>query len=77
MTQSLLEVFQKYEVTEIEKVFHNFQINDTLVYNDDSLLVKIPDLSRVYKLIFAYERSVDSLIEELNQWGQRGSGLES
>jgi len=68
-TPTLMTIFDKYGVIEIEKVFPNFQREDTLILTEKGELVKIPDLSCIYKLIFPIDRSVDSLVEELENSG--------
>lgn len=66
-TQNLMKVFRKYEVTKIEKVFPFFQPEDTLVVNEIGDTIIITDFSRIYKLIFPPYRSVEKIVEELNQ----------
>lgn len=66
-TPALEEIFLNYGVTEIERIFPNFQRADTLFPHEKGELVKNPDLSCIYKLIFSQEKSVYELVSELNQ----------
>ena len=66
-TQNLMKVFRKYEVSKIKKVFPSFESDDTLVIDDSGDTIIITDFSRIYKLIFPPYRSVENIVEELNQ----------
>ncbi len=66
-TQNLMKVFRKYEVSKIMKVFPSFQSDDTLVIDDSGDTIIVTDFSRIYKLIFPPYRSVENIVEELNQ----------
>jgi subtilisin family serine protease len=66
-TQSLINIFNEYEVQEIEKVYPDFQSDDTMVLTDNGKTVIIPDFSRIYKLNFPAEKSVENFVQELIQ----------
>jgi subtilisin family serine protease len=65
-----MAILQKYRVSEIRKVFPTFRASNTSYVSKDGIVVRLPDLSRVYKLVCPAATEVESVVVDLETSGR-------
>lgn len=66
-SKDLDNTFKKIELKAIKKAFPDFNINDTLKLKDDGSRIKLPNMSRIFKLKLKNRDNVQAVIDILSK----------
>lgn len=66
-SKDLSNVFKNFELKSIKKAFPEFNINDTLKLREDNSKIKLPNMSRIFKLKLKKKDDLQTVIDLLSK----------